>query len=316
MVRIFVFLVSSILCSFSFSTELYRYQDANGRWVFGDKKSIGGDGNKGSRNIETVVIHDARVKKVKPELVYENVETEDEEARAQWRLLNPLPVTIQHWLRVKGEDEFFTSELAMPFEDVVITPVEYELPENVKVEHYYLLGEPIKRPVTDSIPPPYSRNKQFLISQGFNGTYSHSGQGNRYAVDIAMPVGEYVLAVKPGVVADGRDDFSIGGATNYFLDKANHVTVMHDDGSYAIYAHILYGSLAVEIGQRIEAGQVLGRIGNTGFSTGPHLHLVIRYNSGRGVFSIPFKFITNKGPRKPKRGEYYSGQLKRVDIAN
>jgi murein DD-endopeptidase MepM/ murein hydrolase activator NlpD len=130
-----------------------------------------------------------------------------------------------------------------------------------------------------------------------------------------MPIGESILAVKPGIVADARDDFSIGGAANYFLDKANHVTIMHDDGSYGIYAHILYGSLNVNIGERVLAGQVLARIGNTGYSTGPHLHFVLRYNSGKGAYSIPFKFNTKDGQRVPKQGQYYSGVLSKIETS-
>lgn len=315
MIRNIVFLISLMLPCFCFSTELYRYQNSSGQWVFGDKKSLIEVAKDALKKVETIVIQDAKVKKLKPEIIYEKIETDAPQLTTQWRLVNPLPVTIQHWLKIKGKKEFFDSKLAMPFEDVVITPVEYKLAEDVKVEHYYLLGKPIKRPMVEAIPPPFSRNKQFLVSQGFNGAYSHTGQGSRYAVDIAMPVGEHVLAVKPGVVADGRDDFSIGGATNYFLDKANHVTVMHDDGSYAVYAHILYGSLAVVLGQRVEVGQILARIGSTGYSTGPHLHFVMRYNSGKGAFSIPFKFMTNKDSREPKRGEYYLGQLKKIDTS-
>ena len=299
------------------ASELYRYQDSDGRWVFGDKKSLSNGTDTIRANVERFVISDQRVKVAKPELVYVREELPDGKAVIKWQLDNPLPVTIQHWLSVKGEKGFFTSILAKPFETLLISPADFRLSNNIKlsnstkVEHYYLLGNPIERPSTQLIAPPYNKNKRFLVSQGFNGQFSHTGQGNRYALDISMPVGEPVLAVKAGIVADGRDDFSIGGATNYFLDKANHVTVMHADGSYAVYAHILYGSLAVAIGQEVEVGQVIGRIGNTGYSTGPHLHFVMRYNSGSGGYSIPFKFITDQGAKTPKKGKYYSGRLKK-----
>ena len=307
-------MISSVSIS---ASELYRYQDGNGRWVFGDKKSLSNVSATIRSNVEKIVINDQKVKVAKPELVYVREELLDGKPVIKWQLVNPLPVAIQHWLSIKGEKGFFTSILAKPFETLLLFPADFQqlnntqLSESTKVEHYYLLGNPIERPSTQLIAPPYNKNKRFLVSQGFNGQFSHTGQGNRYALDIAMPVGEQVLAVKAGIVADGRDDFSIGGATNYFLDKANHVTVMHADGSYAVYAHILYGSLAVAIGQEIEVGQVIGRIGNTGYSTGPHLHFVMRYNSGSGGYSIPFKFITDQGAKTPKKGKYYSGRIKK-----
>lgn len=317
---ILIFIITfGIIASVSISaSELYRYQDESGRWVFGDEKSLSNSSATIRSNVEKIVITDQRVKVAKPELVYVREELSDGKPVIKWQLVNPLPVAIQHWLSVKGDKGCFTSILAKPFETLLISPADFQrektnaqLSATTKVEHYYLLGNPIERPSTQIIAPPYNKNKRFLVSQGFNGQFSHTGQGNRYALDIAMPVGEQVLAVKAGIVADGRDDFSIGGATNYFLDKANHVTVMHADGSYAVYAHILYGSLAVAIGQEIEVGQVIGRIGNTGYSTGPHLHFVMRYNSGSGGYSVPFKFITNQGAKTPKKGEYYLGRLKK-----
>jgi len=309
------FLTSLLIYSpVMFSADLYRYQDSNGRWVFGDKKSLSGKNGSGEErsDFEKITIKDSLIKKVKPELIIEKTESSVQGGEFHWRLKNPLPVTIQHWLAIKGKDGFVTSVLAKKFEEMILEPEVFKLKRQDKVEHFYLLGEPIERPSLQLISPPFSTGKQFLVSQGFNGSFSHQGRGNRYAIDIAMPIGENILAVKGGVVADGQDNFSIGGAANYFLDKANHVTVMHDDGSYAIYAHLLYGSMDVDIGQRIEAGQVVGRIGNTGYSTGPHLHFVMRYNSGKGVYSIPFKFNTESGAKKPKRGSYFLGVLKQL----
>ena len=229
----------------------------------------------------------------------------------KYKLTNPLPVSIQHWLAVKGQKGFFTSLLAKPHQELKLNLADHGFRQkNLPIEHFYLLGEPMDKPAVQIIPLPYSTQKRFRVSQGFNGRYSHSGRGNRYALDISMPIGESIVAVKSGVVADAADNFSIGGAANYFLDKANHITVMHDDGSYAIYAHILYGSLDVQIGDTVQQGQVIARVGNTGFSTGPHLHFVMRYNSGQGAYSIPFKFQTAAGIKLPKQGSYYLGEEK------
>lgn len=310
MFRLPIYILGLVLSFSSYSTELYRYQDESGRWVFGDKKSL-------KRNLETqapiekVVFKDERIKIPKPSFDYVKKET-NEGRMTFWQLFNPLPVTVQHTLALEGGHVALDSVLAKPFETLTLSPEMYQLSDDVKIDHYYLIGEPINRPLDILIPPPYSKNKRFLISQGFNGQFSHTQRGNRYAIDIAMPIGEKILAVSKGIVADARDDFSIGGAADYFLDKANHVTIMHDDGSYAIYAHILHGSLSVSLGQRVEAGQVLARIGNTGYSTGPHLHFVMRYNSGKGVYSIPFKFITSEGAEVPARGRYYLGQVDQI----
>lgn len=275
--------------------ELYRYQDASGRWHFSDKPPT-----SKSKNLERLKLSTHK-KHPKP-----SIDRVKENHSHVWRVNNPLPVTIQVWLRWRDEEVFFHSQLVNAGEESL--EIWRQGQKGRDFDFYYLIGEPVERPTDIKIPPPYKSGKSYLISQGFNGRYSHQGRGSRYAVDIAMPVGSHIYAVKPGIVVDARDNFTLGGAANYFLDKANHVTIMHADGSYAVYAHLLQGSLEVAIGESVEAGQLLARTGNTGFSTGPHLHFVIRYNSGRGAYSVPFKFITPEGKAViPKERKRYLG---------
>ncbi len=57
-----------------------------------------------------------------------------------------------------------------------------------------------------------------------------------------------------------------------------------------VYLHLKKGSVSVTEGQRVEQGSLLARSGNTGNSTGPHLHFVVQRNIGLAVESIPFDF--------------------------
>jgi hypothetical protein len=59
----------------------------------------------------------------------------------------------------------------------------------------------------------------------------------------------------------------------------NHVVVAHDDGTYTTYAHLKRGSLRVDPGQRVEAGQAIAACGNSGNSTEPHLHFQVQDRS-------------------------------------
>jgi murein DD-endopeptidase MepM/ murein hydrolase activator NlpD len=301
----FAFILIIFFSHIVLSSELYRYQDSNGNWAFGDRNSLGNN-QALQKKAEKLSVVKKTPSKINPALELLGRTNNGTEFIQSWRLTNPLPAHVQHILRVKGEESFFASLIAEPLQEIVLDSSEFkDVYSTDEIEHFYLLGEKIESPGMQIIPLPYAQNRAFKVSQGFNGTYSHTGFGNIFAIDIAMPVGETVTAVRKGIVADARDDFSIGGPAQYFLDKANQVTVLHDDGSYAIYAHILYGSLAAKIGDQVEVGQSLARVGNTGFSTGPHLHFVIRYNSGSGVFSIPFKFKTRKGIQTPKEGVRY-----------
>ena len=70
----------------------------------------------------------------------------------------------------------------------------------------------------------------------------------------------------------------------------NFVRVLHDDGTMGVYLHLMQGSVVVREGQRVATGERLARSGNTGNSTGPHLHFVVQRNVGLAIESIPFDF--------------------------
>jgi murein DD-endopeptidase MepM/ murein hydrolase activator NlpD len=149
----------------------------------------------------------------------------------------------------------------------------------------YALGDPRQLPLVYRYSLPW-RGGPFRLTQGANGGYSHDTPKSRYAMDIAMPEGTPIVAARAGVVVkiDNNED---GGGAN---PSGNFVRVLHDDGTMGVYLHLLRGSVDVREGQRVEAGELIARSGNTGHSTGPHLHFVVQRNVGLAVESIPFQF--------------------------
>jgi len=135
------------------------------------------------------------------------------------------------------------------------------------------------------------------IDQGYGGRFSHVDPENRYAVDFATPVGTPVLAARDGVVMQLEAGFDRTGLDrDRYAGRANFVRILHDDGSMALYAHLKAGGVLVRAGQRVLAGQQIGLSGNTGYTTGPHLHFVVQVNRGMRLLSLPFRMVGPAGP--------------------
>lgn len=114
-------------------------------------------------------------------------------------------------------------------------------------------------------------------------------EGNAVDVRSHHAYGETVFAVADGVVVSARDDLpdNIPRTPNGFetalpltMDNVAGNTVVLDlgGGQFALYAHLMPGSVLVEPGARLRRGQALGRIGNSGDSREPHLHFEVMDN--------------------------------------
>ncbi len=137
---------------------------------------------------------------------------------------------------------------------------------------------------------PYAEDSSYPVVQGFNGGFSHRG-ASRYAIDFAMPVGTPVLAARDGVVMDVVEKHNRGGSSRRYARYANFVVVIHDDGTTGEYYHLRKNGAAVEVGDILKAGDLIGYSGNTGFSSLPHLHFAVYKAKSHGKFqSVPFQF--------------------------
>ena len=115
-----------------------------------------------------------------------------------------------------------------------------------------------------------------------------------------------VLAVADAevtVAQDGFPDQIPDAPTPVTIDQAdgNHVILKLSDGTYAFYAHLKPGSVAVTAGDRVTKGQEIGRTGNSGSSTGAHLHFQLMDRPSALVADgLPYEFdsftLTGRGP--------------------
>ncbi|MDN5781396.1 MAG: M23 family metallopeptidase [Luteimonas sp.] len=130
------------------------------------------------------------------------------------------------------------------------------------------------------------------VEQAWGGSYSHADAENRHAVDFAAPPGTVVFAARDGVVM--QVEMSAATATGHHGD-ANLIRILHDDGTMAVYAHLAPDGALVRPGQRVRRGRPIGVSGNSGASTGPHLHFAIQANRGMHLESIPFRMFSDRG---------------------
>ena len=112
----------------------------------------------------------------------------------------------------------------------------------------------------------FIRPVQGRISSPFGPRWGSHHDGKDYAVSIGTPV----------KAAGGGRVVYVGWSSGY----GNTVIIQHQQGMRTLYAHL--NSFNVSSGQRVNRGQVIARSGNTGRSTGPHLHFEVRVN-GRPV---------------------------------
>lgn len=126
----------------------------------------------------------------------------------------------------------------------------------------------------------------------FGNTYSDGSfhKGCDFTGDTSVNDGyDYVVAIADGVVTSCQNSIKGVVKNTGTAGMGNYVYIEHENGYRSRYQHMKYGMVTVKKGDKVKAGQVIGYIGNTGNSTGRHLHFDIsapgKVSGGRYVSS-------------------------------
>ena len=143
------------------------------------------------------------------------------------------------------------------------------------------------------------------ITSTFGGRYhpvTGEWQNAHGAIDIGVSEGTPVIATKSGEITFINKGCSVGDSScggGY----GNYIKIDHGDGIESLYAHLK--EVLVNVGEKVSQGQIIGYSGNTGRSTGPHLHFEIRLN---GTRVDPLEYVDPENPR-PVSGVLTGGDI-------
>ncbi|MEX2125655.1 MAG: M23 family metallopeptidase [Woeseia sp.] len=285
-------LVAALLCATSagLAQSLYKYRGPDGAWIYSDRAPP---------DDESVEVRELPAGTASPRVT---VSHRLVDGRMQLSAMNDYYAPVE---LILGIDELQNAErpgAEQALRWVLAARSEAQLlslgaiadagAPKIVYRYTWLAGDPATehKPVR-AYRAPFAVASAFTISQAFPNTVTHARADSRHAVDIVMPIGTGVYAAREGTVFEiTGTNFRGGLDPERDASAANLVRILHDDGTYAEYAHLNWNSIRVKPGDVVSRGEYIADSGNTGFTSGPHLHFAVIRNIGLRVESVPVVF--------------------------
>jgi murein DD-endopeptidase MepM/ murein hydrolase activator NlpD len=272
--------------------SLYKYRDASGAWVYSDRQPPLGTQAESMR-----IDLDAKAPRI-------TVEQSVDDAQLKLSAINDCGCEVEYLLQIDsvgnvslpassdGTAARYHAAL-QPHSRPTLLTAAYAGPTIVGFHFSWrvVLGTPgAVHSAHELYRVPFAVGASFGVSQAYPTRVTHVTADSEYAVDLAVPDGTPIYAAREGSVINVRHDSFRGAPDPALLDQANVVEILHDDGTIAIYAHLHWDSIRVQPGQSVRRGQYIADSGNTGLTTGPHLHFAVIRNAGMRAESVPVQF--------------------------
>lgn len=200
-------------------------------------------------------------------------------------------------------------DLVGGYEETTITT--YEATSN---SYWWPIGSSETNTVGEAIFANGEPEKMYISSKfGYRNDPFGRGKSFHSGLDIAggTPGNVNIIAAKDGVVVYPTAGMSNDCPSSNSLSSCgsgygNYVMIQHGDGNYTLYAHLYQKSITVKAGDSVKQGQVIGKMGSSGNSTGNHLHFEIREGSSSGSSRVdPLNYISLENPRSVFTGEEF-----------
>ena len=296
-------LLGCAVCGVASAQALYKYRGDDGEWIYSDRPPDDGQAVVEVRSLTPTspksgvsIAHEADGDAIR--LVATNEYFAPVEMALRFETIGglefPHPDDPLRWL--------LPPRSAMPL--VYLRRLENAVQPTLEYRYEYLIGDPqAQHRPAQPYRVPFAIASDHTISQAYPDVITHNTRASQYAVDFAVPVGTDVFAARGGIVFDVTAGNFKGGADASNMSLANVVRILHDDGTYAIYAHLNWNSIRVRVGDVVGRGEYIADSGNTGYSSGPHLHFAVVRNIGMTMESLPVKFVgADSTPVAPATG--------------